>query len=108
MPGPRASASWPAAEARRSRTLPTMPDDDARPVLFFDRVLPDGVLELVDGRAVVVGPDDRDLARADAVIAGIRRWDGTAMDLGPRLRVISRTGVGYDTVDVEAATARGI
>ena len=62
----------------------------------------------VEGRAVVVGPEDGDLAGADAVIAGSRRWDGAAMDLAPRLRVISRTGVGYDTVDVEAATARGI
>ena len=30
------------------------------------------------------------------------------MGLGPKLRVISRTGVGYDTVDVEATTAAGI
>ena len=30
------------------------------------------------------------------------------MDHAPRLRVISRTGVGYDTVDVAAATARGV
>jgi D-3-phosphoglycerate dehydrogenase / 2-oxoglutarate reductase len=85
-----------------------MPNDDAAPEFFFDRVIPDGVVELVEGRAVVVGPDDADLAHADAVIAGSRRWDGAAMDLAPRLQVISRTGVGYDTVDVEAATARGI
>ena len=85
-----------------------MPDDDAAPLLYFDRVVPDGVVELVEGRAVVVGPGAGDLAGADAVIAGSRRWDGAAMDLAPRLRVISRTGVGYDTVDVEAATARGI
>lgn len=82
--------------------------DDAAPVLFFDRLVPDGVAELVEGRAVIVGPNDADLAHADAVIAGSRRWDGASMDLAPRLRVISRTGVGYDTVDVEAATARGI
>jgi D-3-phosphoglycerate dehydrogenase len=81
---------------------------DALPVFFFDRAVPDGVAELVEGRATVVGPDDADLARADAVIAGGHRWDGPAMDRATRLRVISRTGVGYDTVDVEAATARGI
>ena len=57
---------------------------------------------------MVIGPDDVDLPGADAVIAGSRRWDGAAMDHAPRLRVISRTGVGYDTVDVAAATARGI
>jgi phosphoglycerate dehydrogenase-like enzyme len=85
-----------------------MPDDAAAPVFFFDRVVPEGVAELVHGRAVVVGPDDVDLARADVVIAGSRRWNGPAMDLAPRLRVISRAGVGYDTVDVEAATARGV
>lgn len=81
---------------------------DALPVLFFDRPLPDEFRDLVDGRAVVVGPDDADLASADAVVAGMRRWDATSMALGTRLRVISRIGVGYDTVDVAAATAAGI
>ena len=81
---------------------------DTLPVLFFDRPLPDEFRDLVDGRAVVVGPDDADLASADAVIAGMRRWDATSMALGPQLRVISRIGVGYDTVDVAAASAAGI
>ena len=78
------------------------------PVLFFDRPVPDGFEDLVADRATIVGPDDADLRDADGVIAGSRRWDTEAMDLAPRLRVISRTGVGYDTVDVAAATARGI
>ena len=78
------------------------------PVLFFDRSLPDGFDDLVAGRAIVAGPDNADLARADGVIAGSRRWGAAEMDLAPRLRVISRSGVGYDTVDVAAASARGI
>ena len=78
------------------------------PVLFFDRPLPVEFDDLVEGRAIVVGPDPADLAEADGVIAGMHRWDATAMADGPRLRVISRTGVGYDTVDVAAATAAGI
>ena len=78
------------------------------PVLFVDRPLPDGYDDLVAGQATVVGPDDDDLAAADGVIAGSRRWDAEAMDRAPRLKVISRTGIGYDTVDVAAATLRGI
>jgi D-3-phosphoglycerate dehydrogenase len=78
------------------------------PVLFFDRTLPDEFRDLVDGRAVAVGPEPDALAAADAVIAGMHRWDAAAMAAGPRLRVISRIGVGYDTVDVAAASAAGI
>src|SRR5690242_10156555 len=37
------------------------------------------------------------------------RVDGAVMDAaGPSLRVVSTFGVGYDNVDVPAATARGI
>jgi D-3-phosphoglycerate dehydrogenase / 2-oxoglutarate reductase len=90
------------------RYVVVMSEDAAAPVFFFDRMVPDEVAALVEGRAVVVGPDDVDLARAEVVIAGSRGWDGPAMDLAPRLRVISRIGVGYDTVDVAAATARGV
>ena len=78
------------------------------PVLFFDRPLPAEFDDLVEGRANVVGPEPADLAGANGVIAGMHLWDAAAMAGGPRLRVISRTGVGYDTVDVAAATAAGI
>ena len=36
------------------------------------------------------------------------RFSGDVMDLMPNLRLIANFGVGYDTIDVAAATARGI
>ena len=62
-----------------------------------------------------IGPGDRAatdhfhrLEEADGVMAGGRVYDGAAMDRAPRLLIIARTGVGYDKVDVAAATARDI
>lgn len=43
-----------------------------------------------------------------AMVAGGERMTPEMMDLAPGLRVIARTGVGYDAIDVPAATARGI
>jgi phosphoglycerate dehydrogenase-like enzyme len=48
------------------------------------------------------------LRDADAVIAGGEQFPKRVIDALPRLRVIARAGVGYDRVDVPAATARGI
>ncbi len=48
------------------------------------------------------------LPEADAMLAGGERIKAELLDLAPRLRVIARTGVGYDTVDIAAATARRI
>lgn len=49
------------------------------------------------------------LADADAAIAGAREpYSAATLAYAPRLRVISRVGVGYDNVDVAAATARGV
>lgn len=48
------------------------------------------------------------LPRADAMLAGGERLSAELLDLAPRLRAIARTGVGYDAIDVAAATARGI
>ena len=51
----------------------------------------------------------REIADADAlVIRTAGTIDAALMDHAPRLRVIGRHGVGYDQVDVPAATERGI
>jgi lactate dehydrogenase-like 2-hydroxyacid dehydrogenase len=42
-----------------------------------------------------------------AIVAG-DPFTARVLDASPQLRVISRTGVGYDAVDVKAATVRGI
>lgn len=79
------------------------------PILFFDHPFPDVYRDLVDGRAVVVGPDDADLTTAHAVLAGAKRpWNAEAFALGQALKVISRIGIGYDNVDVPAAAAAGV
>lgn len=79
------------------------------PILFFDQEFPEVYRELVVGRAIAVGPGDQFLANADAVIAGARRlWDAEAFALGRSLKVISRSGIGYDNVNVAAATNAGV
>jgi D-3-phosphoglycerate dehydrogenase / 2-oxoglutarate reductase len=45
---------------------------------------------------------------ADAIMVTSAAVTAEIMDRLPRLRVIGRPGIGYDVVDVEAATARGI
>lgn len=45
---------------------------------------------------------------ADAVIAGLDEYPEELMASASRLKVISRYGVGYDKVDVEAASKKGV
>ena len=49
-----------------------------------------------------------DIADADAIVARISHVNAEAIEAAKNLKVIGRTGVGYDMVDVQAATARGI
>ncbi len=48
-------------------------------------------------------------AGADAVLAMLTdRIDGELLDAAPRLRVVANMAVGFDNLDVAAATARGV
>lgn len=47
-------------------------------------------------------------AEADAILVQYAQITAEVMDALPRLRVVGRYGVGVDSVDVAAATARGI
>jgi D-3-phosphoglycerate dehydrogenase / 2-oxoglutarate reductase len=82
-----------------------------RPVVVaLGAVNPTLVTEVLgDSIEFVVRPGPEDLAiaegaivRADAVV------DGALLARAPRLRVLARTGVGVDLVDLEEAGARGI
>ena len=44
----------------------------------------------------------------DAVIAGTEPVTARVLDAAPRLRIVARRGVGTDSVDIPAATARGV
>lgn len=77
-------------------------------------VCPDG-LQMLDGVADVYVADNQDpnnyldeMKDADALIVRIAKCDGHAIENSPNLKVIGRTGVGYDSVDVKTATAHGI
>ena len=48
------------------------------------------------------------LAGVDATIASGEPYTLAVFDAAPQLRVISRTGVGYDAIDVAEATRRGV
>ena len=48
------------------------------------------------------------LSDCDGVIAGLDSYTPRVIDACPKLKVISRYGVGYDAVDTAAAKARGI
>jgi D-3-phosphoglycerate dehydrogenase / 2-oxoglutarate reductase len=83
--------------------------------IWFEREQGPAVLDLLEGLAEPLGPASpgpedpfRHVGSADAIVAGRLRYSAEVMDRAPRARVISRTGIGYDRVDVQAATRRGI
>lgn len=49
-----------------------------------------------------------EMADTDALIVRVAKCDGHAIENSPNLKVIGRTGVGYDSVDVKTATRLGI
>jgi D-3-phosphoglycerate dehydrogenase len=63
-----------------------------------------GAIEVVAGTEV----EPSRLRRADVLLVRGARISAAMIDAAPRLRVIARTGAGYDGVDLDAATVRGI
>ena len=76
--------------------------------IFIDRPLPPGFDELFGPDWEVVGPDDAELPTCRAAIAGASPWPAERIAKGAMLEVISRSGIGFDTVDLDAAAAQGV
>ena len=92
----------------------------ALPVVFLTRAIPEPGPTLLRSRFLVRGgADDRDISRdqlmsgvagADALLCTLREQvDSEVLDAaGPSLLVVSNMAVGYDNIDVAAATERGV
>ncbi len=91
----------------------------ARPSVFVTRKLPGRAIEMLRAATrVSVWPRyeppprhelRRRVARADALLSLLTdRIDAELLDAAPQLRIVSNMAVGYDNIDVEAATRRGV
>jgi D-3-phosphoglycerate dehydrogenase / 2-oxoglutarate reductase len=83
------------------------------PPVWFERPVLLGLVSSFESSCTILGPgsiEDRyaGIDGAIAAVVGAAPYDAAVMDRAPDLRVIARTGIGYDAVDVDAASARGI
>ncbi len=78
--------------------------------LWVDERVLESVLPMLDGVAEIIGPGApiSELATCDAALDPGVPWTVERMNQAGRLKVLSRIGVGYDNIDVRAATERGI
>jgi glyoxylate reductase len=90
-----------------------------KPKVFVTRLIPDAGLNPIKAQcAAEIWPEPlpppADLLRAkladcDGLVSLLTdRIDGPLLDAAPRLRVVSNYAVGFNNVDVGAATARGV
>lgn len=90
----------------------------AKPTVCITRHIPFDTLKKVFDQCIVIGdnaePPSREtlldqVSDAQGILSLLtERIDGEVMDAAPNLRVISNMAVGYDNIDVAAATERGI
>ncbi|MGC8640450.1 MAG: phosphoglycerate dehydrogenase, partial [Isosphaeraceae bacterium] len=77
----------------------------------FRQVLTEAGFELIDpvGDFALTADELRTyLPRADALLAGGERLTPEMFDIAPWLRVVARTGVGYDLIDLQAASNHNV
>jgi glyoxylate reductase len=91
----------------------------AKPKVFVSRIIPDAGLKLIREQCDAdVWPEPMPpphevlrakVATCDGLVSLLTdRIDGALLDAAPRLRVVSNYAVGFNNVDVPAATARGV
>jgi len=89
------------------------------PKVFVTRTVAQEAIELLSKYAEVdAWKEEEPIPREEflrriADVEGILQWggdpiDGEAMDAAPKLKVIANVSVGYDNIDIDAATKRGI
>lgn len=87
--------------------------------VYVTRRLPEKALNMIAAECdLEVNPHDRVLTRAELeeAIKGIDgllclltdRIDGALLDLNPNLKVVANYAVGFDNIDVDACTKRGV
>ncbi len=90
-----------------------------RPRVFITRLIPENGIEMLRKHfEVEVWPEEREIPRevliekvrdADALVTMLsERIDAEVFENAPRLRIVANYAVGYDNIDVEEATRRGI
>src|SRR5216683_3318897 len=101
------------AVAREERLQQPLPGQEPL-VLVADPIAEEGLailrphtrIEIVVGNRAAL---EQNLGQAEALLVRSEtRVTEALLDSAPRLRVIGRAGAGVDTIDVDAATARGI
>lgn len=88
-------------------TLSTFAEHDRAPLDALER---SGVPFRIHGTGKRITPTELVAAAgsATAVIAGVEPYDAKTLAALPALRCISRCGVGMDSIDLDAAKARGV
>ncbi len=69
----------------------------------FDVVVADRKLDLYTTAGLLAATEG-----TDAVIAGSEPWPRAVLEARPRIRVLSRTGVGFDAIDLPACDERRV
>ena len=75
--------------------------------IWFVRGVPDH-LEAAAADFRALGPDPAERTAAVGVLAGGEAYTADVLDTMPNCRVVARVGIGFDAVDLDAATERGV